>query len=136
MVPPEQVGDDTQTIELAMTKSSKNAIFVSEAVTSEFEKQTGIRVKLQLLPTEQVSSVLKTAGRRRGADLILYNLNTAAFELNLENNFEALDGEPWAPRLVSRLQLSYNGRMYGFHLTQDAGSKGSFIIRKFSVGLA
>ena len=125
MVPPEQVGDDTQTIELAMTKSSKNAIFVSEAVTSKFEKQTGIRVKLQLLPTEQVSSVLKTKlAVGEAPDLILYNLNTAAFELNLENNFEALDGEPWAPRLVSRLQLSYNGRMYGFHLTQDAGQQG------------
>ena len=67
-------GGHTQTIELAMTKSSKNAIFVSEAVTSEFEKQTGIRVKLQLLPTEQVSSVLKTKlAVGEAPDLILYN---------------------------------------------------------------
>ncbi|MBD2867644.1 ABC transporter substrate-binding protein [Paenibacillus arenilitoris] len=117
--------DETGTIELAITKSSQNAIFVSKPVLEAFEKETGIRVKLQILPTEQVSTVLQTKlAVGETPDLILYNLYTAAKELNLDKNFVALDDEAWARRLLNKAALSYNGRIYGFHLNQDAGQQG------------
>lgn len=117
--------DETETIELAITKSSQNSEFVSKAVFEEFEKETGIRVKLQILPTEQVSTVLQTKlAVGETPDLILYNLITAAKELNLEKNFVALDDEAWVQRLLNKSVLSYNGHIYGFHVNQDAGQQG------------
>lgn len=117
--------DETKTIELAIMKSSQNSVFVSKEVFDEFEQETGIRVKLQILPIEQVTTVLQTKlAVGETPDLILYNLITAAKELNLEKNFEALDDEAWVQRVLNKSVLSYNGHIYGFQVNQDAGQQG------------
>lgn len=117
--------DGPNMIRFAITKSSRNAAFVSDALFAEFERQTGIRVNLQYLPTEQITAVLQTKlAVGETPDLILYNLMTAVYELNLEKNFAILDAEPWAARVLNRSALSYNGHIYGFHVNQDAGQQG------------
>ncbi|WP_028611453.1 ABC transporter substrate-binding protein [Paenibacillus harenae] len=121
----EKATDEAETLELATMKSSLKSLFVDEALFAEFERQTGIRINLQILPSEQVTAVLQTKlAVGEPPDLILYNLKTAAYELNLEKNFEILDEEPWAPRVRNRAALSYNGHIYGFHVSQDTGLQG------------
>lgn len=121
----DRAAEEPETIELAITKSSQNSLFVDKALFAEFERQTGIRVKLQILPSDQVTAVLQTKlAVGETPDLILYNLKTAAYELNLEKNFEALDDEPWVGRLRNSTVLSYYGHIYGFHVNQDVGQQG------------
>ncbi|MCZ8521647.1 MULTISPECIES: ABC transporter substrate-binding protein [Paenibacillus] len=113
------------TIEFALGKSSENAAYANPALLAEFEKQTNIHVNIQMLPSEQISTIMQTKlAVGEVPDLILYNLVSAERELNLSKNFEVLDQEPWASRLMNKEVLSSGGHIYAFHLNQDAGQQG------------
>ncbi|AEI43384.1 ABC transporter substrate-binding protein [Paenibacillus mucilaginosus] len=116
---------DKVTIEFALGKSSENAAYASKELLDEFEKKTNIRVNIQMLPSEQISTIMQTKlAVGEVPDLLLYNLVSAERELNLGKNFEPLDAEPWASRLINKDVLSSNGKLYAFHLNQDAGQQG------------
>ncbi|PZD97511.1 carbohydrate ABC transporter substrate-binding protein [Paenibacillus sambharensis] len=113
------------TIELAISKSSQDSAFVDQELLDEFEKQTNIRVNLQLLPAEQTTTVLQTKlAVGETPDIVQYNLASATTDLNLERNFEILDNEAWVSRLQNKEVLSAYGHVYSFHVSQDTGMQG------------
>ncbi|GIO35707.1 putative ABC transporter extracellular-binding protein YurO [Paenibacillus antibioticophila] len=113
------------TIELAISKSSQDSAFIQQDLLDEFEKQTNIKVNLQLIPAEQTTTVLQTKlAVEEAPDIIQYNLASATTDLNLERNFEILDDEPWASRLLNKDVLSAYGHIYSFHVSQDTGMQG------------
>ncbi|MFC9708816.1 ABC transporter substrate-binding protein [Paenibacillus sp. NPDC056933] len=113
------------TLELAISKSSQDSAFIQQDVLDEFEKQTNITVNLQLIPAEQTTTVLQTKlAVDETPDIIQYNLASAITDLNLERNFEILDNEPWASRIVNKDVLSSGGHLYSFHVSQDTGMQG------------
>ncbi|PQP81395.1 carbohydrate ABC transporter substrate-binding protein [Paenibacillus sp. PCH8] len=113
------------TLELAISKSSQDSAFIQQDILDEFEKQTNIRVNLQLIPAEQTTTVLQTKlAVDETPDIIQYNLASAVTDLNLERNFEILDDEPWASRIVNKDVLSSGGHIYSFHVSQDTGMQG------------
>lgn len=116
---------DKVTLELAISKASQDSAFVDQQLLDDFEKQTNIHVNLQLLPSEQITTVLQTKlAVGETPDIIQYNLANAQSDLNLTRNFEVLDNEPWASRIVNKDVLSYDGHIYGFHVSQDTGMQG------------
>lgn len=116
---------DKVTIELAISKSSQDSAFIQQDLLDEFEKQTNIKVNLQLIPAEQTTTVLQTKlAVDETPDIIQYNLASATTDLNLERNFEILDNEPWAARILNKDVLSANGHIYSFHISQDTGMQG------------
>ncbi|MDK8189531.1 ABC transporter substrate-binding protein [Paenibacillus sp. UMB7766-LJ446] len=113
------------TLELAISKSSQDSAFIQQDVLDEFEKQTNISVNLQLIPAEQTTTVLQTKlAVDETPDIIQYNLASAITDLNLERNFEILDNESWASRIVNKDVLSAAGHVYSFHVSQDTGMQG------------
>ncbi|WP_418041629.1 ABC transporter substrate-binding protein [Paenibacillus xylanilyticus] len=113
------------TLELAISKSSQDSAFIQQDILDEFEKQTNVRVNLQLIPAEQTTTVLQTKlAVDETPDIIQYNLASAVTDLNLERNFEILDNEPWASRIVNKDVLSSGGHLYSFHVSQDTGMQG------------
>ncbi|MGC5772259.1 ABC transporter substrate-binding protein [Paenibacillus pabuli] len=113
------------TLELAISKSSQDSAFIQQDVLDEFEKKTNISVNLQLIPAEQTTTVLQTKlAVDETPDIIQYNLASAVTDLNLERNFEILDQEPWASRIVNKDVLSSGGHIYSFHVSQDTGMQG------------
>lgn len=113
------------TIEFALGKSSENAAYANKDLLAEFEKQTNIHVNIQMLPSEQISTIMQTKlAVGEVPDIILYNLVSAEREWNLEKNFEAFDNESWASRLANKEVLSSKGKLFSFHLNQDAGQQG------------
>lgn len=113
------------TIELAISKSSQDSAFIQQDLLDEFEKQTNIKVNLQLIPAEQTTTVLQTKlAVDETPDIIQYNLASATTDLNLERNFEILDNEPWASRILNKDVLSAYGHIYSFHVSQDTGMQG------------
>ncbi|MDO3409456.1 ABC transporter substrate-binding protein [Saccharibacillus sp. CPCC 101409] len=113
------------TIELAISKSSQDSAFVQQDLLDAFEKETGIKVNLQLLPAEQTATVLQTKlAVDETPDIVQYNLASATTDLNLERNFEILDDEPWVSRLENKEVLSAYGHVYSFHVSQDTGMQG------------
>lgn len=113
------------TIELAISKSSQDSAFIQQDLLDEFEKKTNIKVNLQLIPAEQTTTVLQTKlAVEEAPDIIQYNLASATTDLNLERNFEILDSEPWASRIVNKDVLSASGHIYSFHVSQDTGMQG------------
>ena len=113
------------TIELAISKSSQDSAFIQQDLLDEFEAQTNIHVNLQLIPAEQTTTVLQTKlAVEETPDIIQYNLASATTDLNLERNFEILDNEPWASRIVNKDVLSASGHIYSFHVSQDTGMQG------------
>ncbi|MBW5448937.1 extracellular solute-binding protein [Cohnella sp. CFH 77786] len=113
------------TIELAISKSSQDYAFIKEELLKQFEDQTNIHVNVQMLPSEQVTTVLQTKlAVGEAPDLVPYNLASAVNDLNLERNFEILDDQPWVSRLLNKDVLSAYGHVYGFQLSQDAGIQG------------
>ncbi len=113
------------TIELAISKSSQDSIFVQQDLLDAFEKESGIKVNLQLLPAEQTATVLQTKlAVDETPDIVQYNLASATTDLNLERNFEILDDEPWVSRIENKEVLSAYGHVYSFHLSQDTGMQG------------
>ncbi|GGH52480.1 hypothetical protein GCM10008014_19220 [Paenibacillus silvae] len=113
------------TLELAISKSSQDSAFIQKDVLDDFEKKTNIRVNLQLIPAEQTTTVLQTKlAVDETPDIIQYNLASAVTDLNLERNFEILDNEPWAGRIVNKDVLSSGGHIYSFHVSQDTGMQG------------
>lgn len=113
------------TIEFALGKSSENAAYASKEVLEDFEKKTNIHVNIQMLPSDQIPTIMQTKlAVGEVPDLILYNLVSAEREFNLEKNFEQFDNEPWASRLLNKDVLISKGHIYGFHLNQDAGQQG------------
>lgn len=113
------------TLELAISKSSQDSAFIQQDILDEFEKQTNIAVNLQLIPAEQTTTVLQTKlAVDETPDIIQYNLASAVTDLNLERNFEILDNEPWASRIVNKDVLSAGGHIYSFHVSQDTGMQG------------
>ncbi|MFD1176638.1 ABC transporter substrate-binding protein [Paenibacillus puldeungensis] len=113
------------TIELAISKSSQDSAFIQQDFLDQFEKQTNIHVNLQLIPAEQTTTVLQTKlAVDETPDIIQYNLASATTDLNLERNFEILDNEPWASRIVNKDVLSAYGHLYSFHVSQDTGMQG------------
>ncbi|MEC0125272.1 ABC transporter substrate-binding protein [Paenibacillus pabuli] len=113
------------TLELAISKSSQDSAFIQQDVLDEFEKKTNISVNLQLIPAEQTTTVLQTKlAVDETPDIIQYNLASAVTDLNLERNFEILDQEPWASRIVNKDVLSSGGHLYSFHVSQDTGMQG------------
>ncbi|WP_340020341.1 ABC transporter substrate-binding protein [Paenibacillus sp. FSL H3-0457] len=113
------------TLELAISKSSQDSAFIQQDILDAFEKQTNIRVNLQLIPAEQTTTVLQTKlAVDETPDIIQYNLASAVTDLNLERNFEILDNEPWASRIVNKDVLSSGGHLYSFHVSQDTGMQG------------
>jgi raffinose/stachyose/melibiose transport system substrate-binding protein len=113
------------TLELAISKSSQDSAFIQQDILDAFEKQTNIRVNLQLIPAEQTTTVLQTKlAVDETPDIIQYNLASAVTDLNLERNFEILDNEPWASRIVNKDVLSSGGHLYSFHISQDTGMQG------------
>ncbi|GMK41545.1 putative ABC transporter extracellular-binding protein YurO [Paenibacillus sp. CCS19] len=118
-------GGKKVTIELALSKSSQDSAFVQQDLLDEFEKQTNIKVNLQLLPAEQTSTVLQTKlAVNETPDILQYNLASATTDLNLERNFEILDDQPWVSRLLNKDVLSAYGHVYSFHVSQDTGMQG------------
>lgn len=118
-------GGSGTTIELAISKSSQDSAFVQQDLLDAFEKETGIKVNLQLLPAEQTATVLQTKlAVDETPDIIQYNLASATTDLNLERNFEILDDEPWVSRLENKEVLSAYGHVYSFHVSQDTGMQG------------
>ncbi|GGN95809.1 ABC transporter substrate-binding protein [Saccharibacillus kuerlensis] len=118
-------GGSGSTIELAISKSSQDSIFVQQDLLDGFEEETGIKVNLQLLPAEQTATVLQTKlAVDETPDIVQYNLASATTDLNLERNFEILDDEPWVSRLENKEVLSAYGHVYSFHLSQDTGMQG------------
>lgn len=116
---------DKVTIELAISKSSQDSAFIQQDLLDEFEKQTNIKVNLQLIPAEQTTTVLQTKlAVDETPDIIQYNLASATTDLNLERNFEILDNEPWASRILNKDVLSAYGHIYSFHVSQDTGMQG------------
>ncbi|WP_138495144.1 ABC transporter substrate-binding protein [Paenibacillus pinistramenti] len=112
-------------IELAISKSSQDSAFVQQDLLDAFEKETGIKVNLQLLPAEQTATVLQTKlAVDETPDIIQYNLASATTDLNLERNFEILDNEPWVSRILNKDVLSAYGHVYSFHVSQDTGMQG------------
>lgn len=112
-------------MELAISKSSQDSAFIQQDILDSFEKQTNIRVNLQLIPAEQTTTVLQTKlAVDETPDIIQYNLASAVTDLNLERNFEILDNEPWASRIVNKDVLSSGGHLYSFHVSQDTGMQG------------
>jgi len=113
------------TIELAISKSSQDSAFVDPDLLKKFEDQTGIHVNLQLLPSEQTTTVLQTKlAVGDTPDIIQYNLAGADSDLNLSRNFLTLDDQPWVSRLLNKDVLSANGHVYSFHVSQDTGMQG------------
>ncbi|ETT44019.1 ABC transporter substrate-binding protein [Paenibacillus sp. FSL H7-689] len=113
------------TLELAISKSSQDSAFIQQDILDAFEKQTNIRVNLQLIPAEQTTTVLQTKlAVDETPDIIQYNLASAVTDLNLERNFEILDNEPWASRIMNKDVLSSGGHLYSFHVSQDTGMQG------------
>lgn len=113
------------TLELAISKSSQDSAFIQQDILDEYEKQTNVRVNLQLIPAEQTTTVLQTKlAVDETPDIIQYNLASAVTDLNLERNFEILDNEPWASRIVNKDVLSSGGHLYSFHVSQDTGMQG------------
>lgn len=113
------------TIELAISKSSQDSPFIADWLLDEFEKETNIKVNLQLIPAEQSTTVLQTKlAVDEAPDIIQYNLASATTDLNLERNFETLDDEPWAARLLNTEVLSAYDHIYSFHVSQDIGMQG------------
>ncbi|MCM3172114.1 ABC transporter substrate-binding protein [Paenibacillus sp. MER 99-2] len=113
------------TLELAISKSSQDSAFIQQDILDEFEKQTNVKVNLQLIPAEQTTTVLQTKlAVDETPDIIQYNLASAVTDLNLERNFEILDDEPWASRIVNKDVLSAGGHIYSFHVSQDTGMQG------------
>ncbi|MEF2966803.1 ABC transporter substrate-binding protein [Paenibacillus sp. M1] len=113
------------TIELAISKSSQDSAFIQQDLLDEFEAKTNIHVNLQLIPAEQTTTVLQTKlAVEETPDIIQYNLASATTDLNLERNFEILDNEPWASRIVNKDVLSASGHIYSFHVSQDTGMQG------------
>ncbi|MDM5277852.1 ABC transporter substrate-binding protein [Paenibacillus silvae] len=113
------------TLELAISKSSQDSAFIQKDVLDDFEKKTNIRVNLQLIPAEQTTTVLQTKlAVDETPDIIQYNLASAVTDLNLERNFEILDNEPWAGRIMNKDVLSSGGHIYSFHVSQDTGMQG------------
>ncbi|WP_040950359.1 extracellular solute-binding protein [Gorillibacterium massiliense] len=116
---------DKVTIELAISKASQDSAFVNADLLKQFEDQTNIHVNLQLLPAEQVTTVLQTKlAVGDTPDVVQYNLAAATHDLNLERNFEILDNEPWVSRLLNKDVLSASGHVYSFHISQDTGMQG------------
>ncbi|MFD1953170.1 ABC transporter substrate-binding protein [Paenibacillus thailandensis] len=113
------------TIELAISKASQDSAFVDAELLKQFEEQTNIKVNIQQLPSEQVTTVLQTKlAVGETPDIVQYNLASAASDLNLERNFEILDNEHWVSRLQNKDVLSWNGHVYSFHVSQDTGMQG------------
>lgn len=113
------------TIELAISKSSQDSPFIDKTLLDDFEKETNIRINLQLLPAEQTATVLQTKlAVNETPDLVQYNLASATTDLNLERNFEILDDEAWVSRLENKDVLSAYGHVYSFHISQDTGMQG------------
>lgn len=120
------------TLELAISKSSQDSAFIQKDVLDDFEKKTNIRVNLQLIPAEQTTTVLQTKlAVDETPDIIQYNLASAVTDLNLERNFEILDNEPWAGRIMNKDVLSSGGHIYSFHVSQDTGMQGLYTTRKY-----
>ncbi|WP_172194800.1 ABC transporter substrate-binding protein [Saccharibacillus qingshengii] len=118
-------GGSGTTIELAISKSSQDSAFVQQDLLDAFEKETGIKVNLQLLPAEQTATVLQTKlAVDETPDIVQYNLASATTDLNLERNFEILDDQPWVSRLENKEVLSAYGHVYSFHVSQDTGMQG------------
>ncbi|ANS76770.1 ABC transporter substrate-binding protein [Paenibacillus yonginensis] len=116
---------DKVKIELAISKSSQDSAFVQQDLLDAFEKETGIKVNLQLLPAEQTATVLQTKlAVDETPDIVQYNLASATTDLNLERNFEILDNEPWVSRILNKDVLSAYGHVYSFQLSQDTGMQG------------
>jgi raffinose/stachyose/melibiose transport system substrate-binding protein len=116
---------DKVTIELAISKSSQDSAFVNADLLKKFEDQTNIHVNLQLLPAEQVTTVLQTKlAVGETPDIVQYNLASAMHDLNLERNFEILDDQAWVGRLLNKDVLSAYGHVYSFHTSQDTGMQG------------
>jgi ABC-type sugar transport system, periplasmic component len=113
------------TIELAISKASQDSAFVDQDLLDQFEKETNIKVNLQLLPSEQITTVLQTKlAVGETPDIVQYNLASAVTDLNLERNFEILDNEPWVSRVVNKNVLSAHGHVYSFQVSQDTGMQG------------
>jgi raffinose/stachyose/melibiose transport system substrate-binding protein len=113
------------TLELAISKSSQDSAFVDEDLLKKFEDQTNIHVNLQLLPAEQTTTVLQTKlAVGDTPDIVQYNLAGADSDLNLTRNFEILDNEAWASRILNKDVLSAKDHIYGFHVSQDTGMQG------------
>ncbi len=118
-------GGKKVTLELAISKSSQDSAFIQQDLLDEFEKKSNIHVNLQLIPAEQTTTVLQTKlAVDETPDIIQYNLASATTDLNLERNFEILDNEPWASRILNKDVLSAYGHVYGFHVSQDTGMQG------------
>lgn len=113
------------TLQLAISKSSQDSAFVDQDLLKKFEDQTNIHVELQLLPSEQVTTVLQTKlAVGETPDIVQYNLASAKTDLNLARNFEVLDDQPWVSRLLNKEVLSADGHVYSFHVSQDTGMQG------------
>ena len=113
------------TLELAISKSSQDSALSSRTFSMHSKNKQTFVVNLQLIPAEQTTTVLQTKlAVDETPDIIQYNLASAVTDLNLERNFEILDNEPWASRIVNKDVLSSGGHLYSFHVSQDTGMQG------------
>lgn len=93
---------------------------------AEFEKQTGIKVDYQIIPSNQYTSLLMTKlNAGEGPDL--FGSQSGRFDiqtqLNVEKNAVDLSSESWAGKVDkdAAAELSVNGKLYGQPI-QDVSS--------------
>lgn len=88
---------------------------------ANFEKETGIKVDYQIVPSDQYQNLLKTK-LNAGECTDLFGNQSGKFDivslLNIEKNGVDLSGEEWAKRMNPLVaeQLSVNGKLYGLTL--------------------
>ncbi|MDP4180028.1 MAG: extracellular solute-binding protein [Bacillota bacterium] len=101
---------------------------------AKFERETGIKVKYQIIPSDQYQNILMTKlNVGECADLFGSESGKAELDsfLNIENNGVDLSNEEWAKKIdpIVAEQLTSNGKLYGMPLF-DASSCWEIVYNK------
>ena len=99
--------------------ASQDWVFQAEQdLGAKFEKETGIKVDYQIVPSDQYQKLLMTK-LNAGEDPDLFGNQSGKFDivslLDIEKNGVDLSGEEWAKRMNPLVaeQLTVNGKLYG-----------------------
>lgn len=110
--------------------ASQDWVFKAEQdLAAKFEKEAGIKVDYQIVPSDQYPNLLKTK-LNAGECADLFGSQSGKFDivslLNIEKNGVDLSGEEWAKRIDPLVaeQLSVNGKLYGLTLADVSSSWG------------
>ncbi|MCG7381692.1 extracellular solute-binding protein [Paenibacillus sp. ACRRY] len=90
---------------------------VDKEIIEDFTKETGIKVDVQIIPTDQYASVLKAKlASGEGPDLSIIWAQANAAQFQPQDNFVDLSGEEWVGRMTdaAKKNSTYNEQVIGW----------------------